>query len=130
MQRGVSSPEGAAAGAVHLQAVRGRHGRFFCVCAALRGPPRQSLPRSTTELRKEHVQLNRDKRAKEAKIVELEKKAKDVAMLKFGQIIDLDVLDRLGTNKGSEDLKETLKKQEAKTDRQRTSSRLGRPREV
>ena len=62
--------------------------------------------------------------------MELEKKAKDVAMLKFGQIIDLDVLDRLGTNKGSEDLKETLKKQEAKTDRQRTSSRLGRPREV
>ena len=50
--------------------------------------------------------------------MELEKKAKDVAMLKFGQIIDLDVLDRLGTNKGSEDLKETLKKQEAQQNRE------------
>ena len=77
-----------------------------------------ALRRQQKELRKEHVQLNRDKRAKEAKIVELEKKAKDVQMLKFGQIIDLDVLDRLGTNKGSEDLKETLKKQEAQQNRE------------
>jgi hypothetical protein len=34
-------------------------------------------------------------------------------MLKFGQQINLDVLDRMGTSKNVEELKEALKKQEA-----------------
>ena len=34
-------------------------------------------------------------------------------MLKFGQIIDLDLLDRIGESKGAEDLRESLQKQEA-----------------
>mgnify|MGYP001188008898 CR=1 FL=1 len=72
-----------------------------------------ALKRQQKELRKEHVQLQRSKKAKEQKIVELEKKAKDVQMLKFGQIIDLDLLDRIGESKGAEDLRESLQKQEA-----------------
>lgn len=37
-------------------------------------------------LKKEHLQLLRDKRAKEARVSELEAKAYDVQMLKFGQV--------------------------------------------
>ena len=72
-----------------------------------------ALKRQQKELRKEHVQLQRSKKSKDQKIVELEKKAKDVQMLKFGQIIDLDLLDRIGESKGAEDLRESLQKQEA-----------------
>ena len=64
------------------------------------------------ELRKEHVNLSREKRAKEEKIHELSARAYDVQMLKFGQVIDLDVFDRIGSNKVADDMKETLHKQE------------------
>jgi hypothetical protein len=70
------------------------------------------LKRKQKELRREHIQLHRDKKAKEQRIAELEGRAYDVQMLKFGQLIDLSVLDRMGSNKGAEDLKEALKKQE------------------
>eukprot|EP00976_Prorocentrum_cordatum_P071208 1180232-Prorocentrum_minimum.AAC.2 len=56
--------------------------------------------------------LHRDKKAKEQRIAELEGRAYDVQMLKFGQLIDLSVLDRMGSNKGADDLRESLKKQE------------------
>lgn len=71
-----------------------------------------ALKRKQKDLRKEHVQLQRDKKVKEAKIAELEARAYDVQMLKFGQVIDLDVLDRMRSNKGAEDLKEQLRRQE------------------
>ncbi|KAK3285967.1 hypothetical protein CYMTET_6449 [Cymbomonas tetramitiformis] len=70
------------------------------------------LKRKQKELRREHIQLHRDKKTKEQRIAELEARAYDVQMLKFGQLIDLDVLDRMGTNRGAEDLKDALRKQE------------------
>lgn len=63
-------------------------------------------------MKKEHLQLLRDRKAKEDKVKELEAKAHDVQMLKFGQVIDLDLLDKVGASKGTEDLKEQLKVQE------------------
>ncbi|ORY52261.1 WD40 repeat-like protein, partial [Neocallimastix californiae] len=66
------------------------------------------------ELRKMHNNLIINKKEKLARIVELEKKAYDVQMLKFGQIIDLEKLERMGVNKNAEDLKEKLNKKENK----------------
>eukprot|EP00899_Mesostigma_viride_P010867 jgi/Mesvir1/19782/Mv13079-RA.2 len=72
-----------------------------------------SLRKQQVGLRKEHVALVKDRKAKEQRIAELEARAYDVQMLKFGQVINLDVLDRMGSNKGVEELKEALAKQEA-----------------
>ena len=55
----------------------------------------------------------RDSKAKEGRINDLKSKARDIQLLKFGQLIDLDLLDRMGVNRATEDLKENLKKQEA-----------------
>ena len=63
-------------------------------------------------LKKEHLQLLKDRKTKEDKVKELEAKAHDVQMLKFGQVIDLDLLDKVGASKGTEELKEQLKLQE------------------
>lgn len=72
-----------------------------------------ALKRQQQELRKEHQQLLRDKKAKEARIAELDARAYNVQMLKFGQEIDLELLDRIGTTRGAEELQEQLKQQEA-----------------
>ena len=59
------------------------------------------------------MNLSRERKAKEEKIHELSARAYDVQMLKFGQeVIDLDVFDRIGSNKVADDMKETLHKQE------------------
>ena len=46
-------------------------------------------------------------------MVELEARAYDVQMLKFGQVIDLELLDKMGAAKGAEELKTALAQQEA-----------------
>lgn len=73
---------------------------------------RASLKVQQAELRAGHVQLRREAGAKEARLGELRARAHDVQMLKFGQIIDLELLDRIGASRGTEDLKEQLAKQE------------------
>ena len=72
-----------------------------------------ALRRQQQELRKEHQQLLRDKKAKEGRIADLDQRAYNVQMLKFGQEIDLELLDRIGTTRGAEELQEQLKAQEA-----------------
>ena len=71
-----------------------------------------ALRRQQKELRREHVNLSREKGVKETRIAELQSRAYDVQMLKFGQLIDLDVLDRMGANKNAEDMKANLRHQE------------------
>ncbi|MEM8709793.1 MAG: amidohydrolase family protein [Planctomycetota bacterium] len=71
-----------------------------------------ALRRQQKELRREHVNLSREKSVKETRIAELQSRAYDVQMLKFGQLIDLDVLDRMGANKNAEDMKANLVRQE------------------
>ncbi|KAL6756288.1 hypothetical protein V8C86DRAFT_2652820 [Haematococcus lacustris] len=63
-------------------------------------------------LKKEHLQLLKDKAEKEARVKELEGRAHDVQMLKFGQVIDMELLDALGASRGSEELKEEVRRQE------------------
>lgn len=63
------------------------------------------------ELRRQHAALLRDKADKEARVAELEARAHDVQMLKFGQVIDLELLDRVSSSRGTEELREDLKKQ-------------------
>lgn len=46
-----------------------------------------------------------------SQVAELEARAHDVQMLKFGQVIDLELLDKVSSSRGTEDLKEELKKQ-------------------
>lgn len=70
------------------------------------------LRRQQKELRREHINLDREKGVKERRITELQARAHDVQMLKFGQIIDLDMLDRMGANRGAEDMKANLRRQE------------------
>ncbi|MEW5304835.1 MAG: hypothetical protein WDW36_007418 [Sanguina aurantia] len=72
------------------------------------------------ELKRTHVALLRDKAAKEVKVRELEQRALDVQMLKFGQVIDLELLDRVGSTQGTEELKEELREQEVRYARELT----------
>eukprot|EP00891_Asterochloris_glomerata_P004431 jgi/Astpho2/4431/Aster-x1240 len=74
---------------------------------------RAALKQSQHELRKQHLQLLRDKAAQQKQLQELQQRVIDVQMLKFGKIIDLDVLDKIGSVKGAADLKAQLKKQES-----------------
>ena len=70
------------------------------------------LKQEQKELRKQHKQMLRDNKLKEGRINELQSKARDIQLLKFGQLIDLDLLDKMGVNKTTEDLKENLLRQE------------------
>jgi hypothetical protein len=45
---------------------------------------------------------------------ELEQKAHDVQMLKFGQVIDLEKLERMGVNKNADELREKLYREDKK----------------
>ena len=47
---------------------------------------RSELKSAQHQLRQEHVQLLKDKTATQAKLAELQQKAVDVQMLKFGQV--------------------------------------------
>jgi hypothetical protein len=68
-------------------------------------------------LRTEHKQLHANQSAKEEKLRELDARACDVQMLKFGQVVDLDAIESVGVNKGAEDLKERIKRVEVSQDR-------------
>ena len=73
---------------------------------------KEQLRKNQKQLRREHVQLAKSRKVKEGKLKELEARARDVQMLKFGQEVDLDVLENISVNKTAEDLKEQLKKLE------------------
>ncbi|XP_028405556.1 cilia- and flagella-associated protein 44-like [Dendronephthya gigantea] len=62
--------------------------------------------------RQMHVQLKRDKKAREAEISELEEKVKNMQMLKFGRLVDLERLENVTVNRTAEELKERLRQQE------------------
>ena len=64
------------------------------------------------ELKKLHVSFNKSKKEKEQRVAELSEKTRDVQMLKFGQIVDLEKLEKLGATKIADDIKEKLQKEE------------------
>ena len=64
-------------------------------------------------LRNEHVTLHREQVVKQEKLRELDARLRDVQMLKFGQVIDLERIESVGVNKPAEELRERIKKIEA-----------------
>eukprot|EP00878_Enallax_costatus_P034181 GHUV01037850.1.p1 GENE.GHUV01037850.1~~GHUV01037850.1.p1 ORF type:complete len:128 (+),score=39.77 GHUV01037850.1:137-520(+) len=73
---------------------------------------RSALRHQQKQLQHQHGQLQADQAAKQTRLSELNDKCRDVQMLKFGQVIDVSLLDTIGIrNKGADELKETLKQQ-------------------
>jgi hypothetical protein len=69
-------------------------------CATFHGRPRHLLRHTPLLVPPRMTQVS-----------ELEGRAHDVQMLKFGQVIDLELLDKVSSSRGTEDLKEELRKQ-------------------
>ncbi|XP_067037270.1 cilia- and flagella-associated protein 44-like isoform X2 [Acropora muricata] len=67
------------------------------------------------EHRQTHVQLIRDKKVQEARIGELEERVRNMLMLKFGRLVDLEKLETVTVNRTLEELKEKLRQQESKS---------------
>ncbi|KAH7291709.1 hypothetical protein KP509_29G029600 [Ceratopteris richardii] len=72
-----------------------------------------ALKKLQKELKKEHITLVRERKSRESKIEDLEQRVIDVQMLKFGQMIDLEVLDTMNAKKDNEELRLQLRTQEA-----------------
>ncbi|KAI5061173.1 hypothetical protein GOP47_0023678 [Adiantum capillus-veneris] len=77
------------------------------------GTETAALKKLQKELKKEHITLVRERKSRESKIEDLEQRVTDVQMLKFGQIIDLEVLDTMSAKKDNDELKLQIKTQEA-----------------
>lgn len=68
------------------------------------------IKKSHWELKKMHVSLVKSRKEKQRKLEDLDRRAYEVQMLKFGKVIDLDKLERMGVNKNAEELREKLLK--------------------
>ena len=64
-------------------------------------------------LRVEHVSLVKEQSYKAERLNELEARCRDVQMLKFGQVVDLERIESVGVNKGAEELRTRIRKLEA-----------------
>eukprot|EP00879_Flechtneria_rotunda_P013188 GHRR01013773.1.p1 GENE.GHRR01013773.1~~GHRR01013773.1.p1 ORF type:complete len:651 (+),score=294.03 GHRR01013773.1:456-2408(+) len=70
------------------------------------------LKQQQKELQRQASQLAADRAAKEAHLAELTGRCRDVQMLKFGQVIDVSLLDMIGVrNQGADELRKALKQQ-------------------
>ncbi|KAI9145545.1 hypothetical protein BKA69DRAFT_442216 [Paraphysoderma sedebokerense] len=70
------------------------------------------IQREHKEMKKIHVGLRKSKREKQSKLAELEERSNEVQILKFGQIIDLEKLERIGVNKTANELRSKLQEQD------------------
>lgn len=77
------------------------------------GNEKVHLTKQFKELKKQHKVLLKELQVKREQIAVEKKKCEDVQMLKFGQIIDLNILEKVGVDEGAEDLKQKLKTLEA-----------------
>jgi len=71
-----------------------------------------ALRKRQKALRTEHVTLHKAQNAKGEKLAELEARARDVQLLKFGQVIDLERIESVGVNKAAEELQVRIAKLE------------------
>ena len=76
------------------------------------------LRRKQKALHAEHKTLQRAQSGKAEKLDELEARAVDVQMLKFGQLINLEAIESVSVNKGAEELKDRVRLLEAQQQRQ------------
>ncbi|KAF8073262.1 ABCG35 [Scenedesmus sp. PABB004] len=73
---------------------------------------RSALRRQHKELQHAHAQLAADKAAKEARLAELAARCREMQLLKFGQVIDVALLDTIGVrNRGADELRDALRQQ-------------------
>ncbi|KAH6585557.1 hypothetical protein BASA50_001166 [Batrachochytrium salamandrivorans] len=72
---------------------------------------RVDIKRQHKELRKQHVGFIKNKREKEKNLQELSDRARNVQLLKFGKVVDLEKLERLGVNKTADELREKLQRE-------------------
>jgi chromosome segregation ATPase len=70
------------------------------------------------ELKKQHVLFNKSKKEKQSRVQELQEKARDVQMLKFGQLVDLEKLEKLGSNKAADELRDKIHKDDVRRSRE------------
>ena len=68
------------------------------------GQEKSDLRKRQKALRTEHVTLHREQAVKQEKLRELDARLRDVQMLKFGQVIDLERIESVGVNKVAEEL--------------------------
>ncbi|CAK8686101.1 unnamed protein product [Clavelina lepadiformis] len=66
------------------------------------------------EARQQHVHLIKNRRIMEERIEQMEEKCEHMMMLKFGRIVDLEKLDAVTINRNVEELKEQVRRNEAK----------------
>jgi len=78
----------------------------------------KGLRQEFKNLHKEQSRLGREKKLKDAEIAQFNAKCDDLQMLKFGQIIDLEALDKVSVSKTVDDLNEKIRVEELKNDRQ------------
>ena len=71
-----------------------------------------ALRKRQKALRTEHVTLHKEQSSKGEKLRELDARARDVQLLKFGQEIDLERIESVGVNKAAEELKVRIGKVE------------------
>lgn len=72
-----------------------------------------SLSRQFKELKKQHRVLLKELQLKREEIAVEKKKCEDVQMLKFGQIIDLNILEKVGADDGAGELRTKLQQLES-----------------
>ena len=63
------------------------------------GEENRTLRQQFKDLHKEQSRLTREKKGKEAEILDKKDKCEDLQMLKFGQLIDLEALDKVSVSK-------------------------------
>eukprot|EP00002_Diphylleia_rotans_P014287 TRINITY_DN2784_c0_g1_i6.p1 TRINITY_DN2784_c0_g1~~TRINITY_DN2784_c0_g1_i6.p1 ORF type:complete len:1834 (-),score=489.32 TRINITY_DN2784_c0_g1_i6:186-5687(-) len=68
--------------------------------------------RKQKDLDHEHLNLLKEKKVRMQKKSELEARAFDVQMLKFGQAINLEMIEKMSVNKTADEMKERIRKEE------------------
>ncbi|KAL7754355.1 hypothetical protein RI367_000336 [Sorochytrium milnesiophthora] len=73
-----------------------------------------SIRKQHRELRKMHVDLLRSKKEKHKALLNLEERSREVQMLKFGKLIDLESLEKVGVNKTADELRDRLQHEDTR----------------
>lgn len=71
-----------------------------------------NIRRQHHELRKMHVTLSRSKKDKQVHLEDMDEHLVQVQLLKFGRIVDLDKLEKIGTNKNADELRDRMLRHE------------------
>ncbi|KAJ3223187.1 Cilia- and flagella-associated protein 44 [Clydaea vesicula] len=75
---------------------------------------KSDIKKNHKELKKMHISLKKSRKEKQLRLEDMEGRAYDVQMLKFGKVIDLEKLERMGVNKNAEELREKLLREDQK----------------